>query len=270
MPDDPQLLPQTPPVILPEPEPAWRPGQEHPSWSVWDAVTIFVVFLISVMIVGGVALGIAAHLGAGGGAPVTELARDPKVIVPAQCLAYLVTVAVAYFMVRTRATSFLRAIRWDFPSSQFVGFIGAGIALSLLVQAASWLLPIPKSLPIEHLFRDAGDAWIMAVFGCTVAPLVEELLFRGILYPALARRLGMVTAVGITAVSFAALHTQQLAFAWAPVLMVLIVGVVLTLVRARTGSVAASFLIHAGYNFTIFFLVWLGTDHFRHMEKMAS
>ena len=40
--------------------------------------------------------------------------------------------------------------------------------------------------------------------------------------------------------------------------------------RERRGSVAASFLMHCGYNFTLFAMLWFATDHFRHLEKVAS
>jgi membrane protease YdiL (CAAX protease family) len=46
-----------------------------------------------------------------------------------------------------------------------------------------------------------------------------------------------------------------------------LVGVVLTTVRARTKSVAASFLAHVGYNATIMIIAAVATDGFRHMDK---
>ncbi len=231
---------------------------------------MFVVFLVSVVVVGGIAVGIAARIGPMRGMAITDLARDARVVIPAQCLAYLLTVLFIYVLVRAHAANFLAAIRWNFPARRVIGWVMVGIALSAAVLVTSRVLPIPKSLPIEHFFRNASDAWIMAVFGCTVAPFVEELLFRGMLYPALAQRVGMVAAVAITAAGFMLLHALQLAFAWAPLLILFAVGAVLTLVRARTGSVGASFLVHAGYNFTIFLLVWFSTDGFRHMEKMSA
>jgi len=43
--------------------------------------------------------------------------------------------------------------------------------------------------------------------------------------------------------------------------------VVCTAVRAATGSVASSFLVHVGYNATEMLLFAVATDGFRHMEK---
>ena len=66
----------------------------------------------------------------------------------------------------------------------------------------------------------------MAAFGITLAPLLEELFFRGLLYPVLRRMFNLVIAVGLTAAAFAAIHGTQLRLAWAPILSIFIVGVV--------------------------------------------
>jgi len=96
---------------------------------------------------------------------------------------------------------------------------------------------------------------------------MEELFFRGFLYPVLARRLGMVIAIGLTSLAFAGLHFAQLGYSWA-VLIIFLVGVALTTVRAVTKSVAASFLLHVGYNGTLSLLMFVVTGGFRHLEKL--
>jgi membrane protease YdiL (CAAX protease family) len=73
----------------------------------------------------------------------------------------------------------------------------------------------------------------------------------------------------VTSALFASIHARQLAYAWAPLLLLFFVGVVLTLVRARMHSVATTFLIHVGYNGTLFGMLYLASDHFRHFEKLS-
>jgi len=75
-------------------------------------------------------------------------------------------------------------------------------------------------------------------------------------------------AVFVTALAFALLHGAQLMFAWGPVLVIFLVGTVLTMVRARTNSVAASVLIHMAYNGTIAVAMFVATSGFRHLEKL--
>ena len=75
---------------------------------------------------------------------------------------------------------------------------------------------------------------MMAAFGMTLAPLLEELFFRGLLYPLLRRTVrAWLSAVLLTALAFAAIHGAQLGYAWAPVLSIFVVGVVFTVVRER-------------------------------------
>ena len=74
------------------------------------------------------------------------------------------------------------------------------------------------------------------------------------MYPVLARRFGLVSAVVITSVPFALLHGFQLKFAPGYVLVILLVGFALTIVRARSGSVASSFVVHVAYNSTLVLL----------------
>ena len=85
-----------------------------------------------------------------------------------------------------------------------------------------------------------------------------------------AGRWGRFLAVLITSAGFALVHGEQLGQAWGPLLVLFMVGLVLTLARVVTRSVTPGFLIHVGYNLTLFSLLYLGTDHFRHLERMTQ
>jgi membrane protease YdiL (CAAX protease family) len=145
-----------------------------------------------------------------------------------------------------------------------------GLLLSVALQGLAHLLPMPKHLPIDALFRTPAEAWTLAIFSITLAPLMEELFFRGFLYPVLARGLGVGAGVVITGAAFALLHGSQLKFAWGPVLVIFMVGLALTYVRAKKNSVAASLLIHVAYNGTIAVLMLVTTGGFRHLEKLSE
>ena len=159
------------------------------------------------------------------------------------------------------------AIHWNWPSN-ISGYVLAGFALSVGLQGLAHFLPIPKDLPIDTYFRTPAEAWALGILSITLAPLMEELFFRGFLYPVLARRIGLPLAVFLTALGFALLHGSQLKFSWGPVLVIFLVGLVLTMVRAKTNSVAAGVLIHMAYNGTITIAMYAATDGFRHLEKL--
>jgi membrane protease YdiL (CAAX protease family) len=71
----------------------------------------------------------------------------------------------------------------------------------------------------------------------------------------------------ITGLLFGLLHAAQLGWAWAAVLILVIVGVVLTWVRAATGSLVASWIFHCAYNGTLFAAQYIATQGFQHFTQ---
>jgi membrane protease YdiL (CAAX protease family) len=237
-------------------------------WNGWDIVLLLAAALFALFFVGGIVFGVAAHIYGGTVTP-TELSRDPKVLVPAQALSYVALLIFMGVLLRLRYHArFLHAVQWRWPAgADWLKYVAGGILLAGLIQALSYLFPMPPSLPIDKYFRDATSAWLLAGFGILVAPPVEELFYRGFLYPVLARPLGVFWGVVLTSIPFALMHASQLASAWAPLFMLFLVSVALTLTRAKTGSVAASVLVHMAYNTTLFTMLFFATDHFQHLEK---
>jgi membrane protease YdiL (CAAX protease family) len=196
-----------------------------------------------------------------------SLEHNVLFLIPAQLLIYVVVVGAMGLLVWARHnTSLGRAIRWNRPTlNHALLAVFGGAALAFLADMTEFLLQrwIPKSLPITELFKDRSSAFALAAFGIMVAPLVEELFFRGFLYPALSRWTGVAPAVTVTGAAFALIHASQLAHAWAPLLVLFVVGSVLTAVRAVSKSVAVCVLIHMAYNFTIFTQLYIGSHGFR-------
>jgi membrane protease YdiL (CAAX protease family) len=244
------------------------PVSGDPAWNIWDVLRLIVLTIVALFVGVFAALFIARwrfypHT------PLGEIARIPLVVVAGQALAYLLILAYMYVLVtRERGRrDFLSAIHWNWPSNIAI-YLLMGFTLSLALQGVAHLLPIPKELPIDSFFRTPAEAWALGILSVTLAPLMEELFFRGFLYPVLARGIGIPLAIFLTAVGFALLHGAQLGFSWGPVLVIFLVGLVLTIVRARKNSVAAGVLIHMAYNGTITVAMFAATDGFRHLEKL--
>jgi uncharacterized protein len=260
------FAPDASPQSVAAPSPARLPD-ENPPWSGWDVLGLAIVTVVSIVIfLFTTTLGVQRLLFPR--LPVSEVAKYPLVTVSAQTFAYFVVFAFMFFLARRGgAVSFFAAVRWNWPVSWPL-YLGVGVALAFALQGLAHVLPMPKELPIDRFFQTPLEAWALSWFGITLAPLFEELFFRGFLYPVLVRRLGVFAAILITAASFGLIHAPQLAQAWAPVLVVFLVGLVLTVVRAVTKSVASGLLIHMAYNGTISLLLFIGSDGFRHLEKL--
>lgn len=250
-----------------QPAPLAPPPPEDPVWSGWEVLALAAVGLTTV-IVSLFVITFIAHQLFYRNLALTEVARFPGLIVTSQLLAYIVILGFMYVLVqRDHGQKFWDAIRWNWPQ-RWTGYLLLGVALSIGLQALAHLLPIPKQLPMDQFFQTTREAYLLSSFGVTFAPLLEELFFRGFLYPVLARRLGTTIAIFMTAMAFAAIHGAQLMYSWGPVLIIFIVGMVLTTVRAITKSVAAGLLIHIAYNGTISLLMFVATDGFKHLERL--
>lgn len=256
------------PGALPEsPVPAPPVLAEDPPWSGWDVFQIAVLTVVSIMLFLVAVAAVAQHW-LYPRLPFVEVIKYPLVSVVAQLFAYLLVLAfMAAVVNRAPGRAFWRDVRWSWPVG-WSAYIVAGVVLSIGLQGVAHFLPMPKELPIDRFFQTKQEAWVLAIFGMTFAPLMEELFFRGFLYPVLVRRLGVATAILLTAASFGLIHAPQLGKAWGPVLVIFLVGLTLTITRAVTKSVAPGFLMHVAYNGTISVLIFFATDGFRHLEKL--
>jgi len=271
---DPEPLssePQTPTpfVVVPFPAPATRPAPkagENPVWSGWDvlllvAMTAATFILAQLFVLPGLLRLFYPH------ASLMELAQKPALLLLSQLLMYAVMAIYMVLLVEGKYHArFWPAIRWNWPGVAGVSFVGVGV-LMLGFDILGRFLPMPKNTPFDQFFDRPFDAYLTAAFAVTLGPLMEELFFRGFLYPVVARRLGAVWGILLTAVPFGLMHFYQYGNSWGAVLIVFMVGAVLTAVRAMTKSVAASFLAHVGYNGTLMLLAAWSTDGFKHMEK---
>ena len=377
------VIDTVPPLVTsppPEPLPAWV---ENPVWTGWD-VTGLALLTIAIIVFFSFTLALAEMLLWFPKVSFTEVAALPVVIVPAQIVAYAVVILIMQQIASRSGNSALRELHWNWPQV-WAAYVFGGLALAIGLQGFAQLLPMPKNLPIDEFFKTRLEAYMLSIFGITFAPLLEELFFRGFMYPVvdrwlyeilsspgrtriartllllaaacgyalhwlpnmvqillasvlgvaagalfllritgeqhsvrdrlvlpiagfaawsavahavhgralfaatgvlllvalaltviLVRRpdpervplLAIVGAVGVTAFGFALIHGAQLTYSWGPVLVIFLVGLTFTAVRAIKKSVAATLLMHMAYNGTITIALFFATDHFRHLERM--
>jgi len=137
-------------------------------------------------------------------------------------------------------------------------------ALSLLITAAataSWFgvflnwIPdkvVQDILPYKELMQ-RERSWLMPPILCILAPVAEELLFRGFLFPALAKsRLGIAGAAVIVSAAWTSLHVDRTNLALAQLFAA---GLLLSWMLVRTGSLRVPVLCHVLFNMGISFAV---------------
>ncbi|GGH13192.1 CPBP family intramembrane glutamic endopeptidase [Silvibacterium dinghuense] len=216
---------------------------------------------------------------------------DPRVSLPVQGFSYaLVALVVIPTFSLLWHEPFRIGIHWnaDVARRRFLilalGGLGSGFGIGLLGN----FLPMPKDPPImQDIMHSPLGAWMMLIFGVTIAPLLEELAFRGFLLPSLvngvrwlereqiigpaaARLVGIPVSILITSLGFAIMHSPQVSHAWGPLVLIGGVSIVLCIVRLTLDSLAASVVVHAAYNFTLFAGMIAATGGFRHLERLTT
>lgn len=186
--------------------------------------------------------------------------------IPVQLVYYALLLLLLYALVRGRRGLFFwsgLAMR-RLPAAQVGSALVAGVLLALVIQSANLLVPPPEELPFDRLFSSRAAAWLIIAASLLVAPLVEELIFRGYIYTLLERLWGMAAAVIVSGVLFGAIHFPQLYPGYFQMGLLCVVGLVFSLARARTGTLLASILLHFGYNAALS-AAFLTSDQFRQL-----
>ena len=265
-----ELVQATAPAVESTGEPSGEPT--GPAVDLVDVLLVAVMAVCAFLVFSGIAAGIFqyTHRLLSPRALEEALAKNAFFIVSTEFVTYVAIVGFMVFLVWTRhRMSLSRAIQWNLPGRRLAVnalMIGAALAVVSDVGEVVFHRWIPDSLPITEYFKDRPSALVLAAFGILVAPLMEELFFRGFLYPALARWTGSFFSIVVTAFAFTLLHGAQLGYSWAPLLLIFIVGMALTVTRVVTRSVATGVIVHMTYNFALLFQTYIVTHGFRQMQ----
>ena len=242
----------------------------------WDTLDLIVLFVFSLGLLYLLTNLMAAFAIVRYGVPPKEIDRfvaaNAGFVVFRQIILFSMILLFLYAVVRRRtAEPFWRTIGWR---KLRLAEMGAGILvpalllggalLALGADIASQFYNTTKALPIEALFATRRGVEYVMAFGILVAPLAEETVFRGYVYPVLARKFGILMGIALTGILFGMVHMPQLWGGWGQIATLVVVGMVLTATRAALHSVLASYLVHLGYNGFLFVGLFIPPVVLRH------
>lgn len=194
------------------------------------------------------------------GIPIAQIQKSPAdyglVAVIAQILADVSILGYLALQLRHRfQLPFWKAIGWRPVDTGklsrgvfFSTLVFGGCVMALVVGLLDSAFPSKEKLPIESLLQDHRTAILFMLTAVFVAPVVEETIFRGYLYPVCARTWGILPGILVTGTLFGLLHSLQLWGGWWQIGCLILVGIALTATRAFTKTVVASCVVHASYN----------------------
>jgi membrane protease YdiL (CAAX protease family) len=271
---------EPPPEFRPRPEFETQPLPGRPLRA--DSRTPFrwldlIYLLVFYSVSGGViffivAAGALVFLGISPSELKNSTVASASVLIITQGLLSAATLAFLYAVVRGRsAAPFWQTMGWrgfrnmTSHASIVLRYVFGGFVLAVVVGWLGNFVGRESGIPMEKLFRSPQSVLMLMALGILVAPVVEETIFRGCIYPVIARKFGITTGIVATGALFGLAHAQQLGFDWGQIGLLICVGIVLTYVRARAGTVAASYFVHLGYNTILFAFFFIATGGLRHL-----
>lgn len=222
---------------------AFRPDTFPVPWNILDAVVIVLWTLIAQLLVG---------------VPLATLGLDaasPSEVAVALLAIEAVTVAGVVAYLRARGILSWRILGPVRPRWRHVA-VGAGVGvagfllatvLPELVRRWFGMPPPPRQQILDHVAAGGGALWLLAVTVVVIAPVVEEVVFRGLLFQVLRRRIGLWPGILLSSLTFAIVHLELIG---RPISLValLVLGAWLSWALHRTGSLVVPIVAHAFFN----------------------
>ncbi len=247
----------TPPLQEASPQ-SFSPN--NPPWNGWTALGLWAASVFLLFFFANVFLGTYLSLlkfDASDHARFNEfILNDPQAVL-LQILgvfpAHLLTLALAWAIVtKNREYGFREMLGWNMG--------GFRIWHALILVVLFFALAIVFTLIFGKVENDfevmlKSSKWIiipvsiMAVF---TAPVVEEVVYRGVLYSAFRRRFGVSSGIIFITLLFASIHVLQYSQKSVPdygvMLTILLLSLTLTAIRERTGNLLPCIILHMVFN----------------------
>lgn len=164
--------------------------------------------------------------------------------------AHLLTLALVWVVVTgIGKRPFWQTLGWSWTPR--LGFwTSAGIALGLYVLGIVifQIFGDQETALVRMLNSSTAARYSIVVMATLTAPLVEEVVYRGVLYPALQRRVGMLWGVVGVMMVFALIHVPQYLPSFGAITTIGILSLSLTLLRAYTGRLLPCVVVHTIFN----------------------
>lgn len=240
-------------------------SENEPRWLAWlDVARVLGFWFISVVLLAIIPVLAAlpyvlyrvASLGAAGINPQT-LQTDKFLIffsVLGILPTHLLTLYLAWLVVTEGGLRpFWKTIGWEWPkeTSPLVGAL-LSVLTAVLLYGVAWGITKfygGQKTDIDMLIESSMYTRVAtAVIAFATAPLVEEVIYRGVIYSAIEKAGGVALAVTVVSLLFAGVHVAQYRNNVSVIAVITLLSITLTLSRAVTGKLLPAFVIHLVFN----------------------
>jgi membrane protease YdiL (CAAX protease family) len=165
--------------------------------------------------------------------------------------AHILTLILAWLIVtKFRKFSFRETLGWRWNGFNFWNCLIILGGFYILAAVAGHFYPEQENDLLRILKSSRTAVYVVAFMATFTAPLVEEVVYRGILYSAFQRTIGVPLSVLLVTFLFALVHVPQYYPSYSTIFLICTLSLVLTLVRVRTGNLLPCVALHTVFNGT--------------------
>lgn len=163
--------------------------------------------------------------------------------------AHALTLALCWAVVtKFNKFPFRERLGWNWGGFNFWHIALIIVAFFLLAAALTAFFGEQENELTRILHSSRSAVYIIAFLATFTAPIVEEVVYRGIIYSAFYKAFGVVVAVIVASTLFAAVHFLQYNGDVTALIMICLLSLVLTLVRVRTKNLFPCIVLHTVFN----------------------
>jgi membrane protease YdiL (CAAX protease family) len=238
------------------------PDPDRPHWGPTSGVSVWLASVAAIIVIPVIAVIAWYLIESARGAALPNLAvreemlewlKSPNLLlvqVLSTILAHAITIAICWAVVTRMGTRpFWASLGWNWAGHSIWYWLAFSacviVALLVVSQLLSRVLPQSEENSFTELLKSSRQVRIaIAMLATFTAPLVEETVYRGILYSGLRRNLGLTASVVLVTLMFAGVHVLQYLGAWVSIAGLTLLSLALTVIRARTKSILPCVAIH--------------------------
>ena len=228
----------------------------NPPWNSWTALGVWLasvffivmlpnLFVLPYLLQKGVTASDSAQM-------MEFLLTDPTAIilsVLAIIPAHILTLIIAWLIVtRFKKFSFRETLGWNWGGFTWWNcllILGGFFVVAAIVGS---FLPEQENDLIRILRSSRTAVYIVAFMATFTAPIVEEVIYRGILYSAFQRTFGVFIAVIVVTALFALVHVPQYYPSYSTIILICLLSLILTLIRVKTKNLLPCIVLHTVFN----------------------
>ena len=229
---------------------------DDPPWGSWIAVAVWaasvllimfvpLLFLAPYLIMQGAHAGGQAELARFATADPTAVLLQMVAIIPA----HLITLFIGWAVVtKVNKHPFLSTLGWRSGGMRWWHYVVILLGFFAVALVVSLVSPESENDLIRILKSSRLALYTVAALAVFTAPFVEELVYRGILYSPIQRSVGTPLAVVIVTFLFAVVHVPQYLGSPSTIVLLTLLSLILTLIRAKTGNLLPCVILHTLFN----------------------